>query len=60
VEKQYNYSFITTWKIKASLQDVWELIYNHENWPQWWKGVLKAETLNEGDEKNIGKVVGYT
>jgi hypothetical protein len=60
MESLYKYSFVTTWKIKASLHDVWQLIYDHKEWPNWWKAVLKAETLQERDKKDIGKMVSYS
>lgn len=60
MQNRYQYSFTTIWKIKAPLQEVWQVIYAHEEWPDWWKGVIKAETLQEGDESNLGKKVRYT
>jgi uncharacterized protein YndB with AHSA1/START domain len=59
MKQQYAYSFITTWEIKAPISDVWQIIYDYEQWPKWWKAVLKAETLVQGDEKSIGKKVYY-
>lgn len=60
MEKKYSYSFITTWKIKADLPRVWEVLYNQEAWPGWWKGVKKVEALQEGDSGHIGKKMRYT
>lgn len=60
MEKQYSYSFITVWKIKAPLEKVWDLLYEQEQWPAWWKGVKKVETLQQGDSNNIGKKMRYT
>jgi hypothetical protein len=56
----YQYQFVTTWKVQAPLQRVWQLIYEQDKWPLWWKGVVKVETLQEGDENSLGKKVRYT
>jgi len=53
------YNFITTWKIKAPLQHVWQLVHDNEDWPNWWKGVLKSETIEKGDENEFGKIVDF-
>ena len=53
------YSFLTTWLLKAEREQVWEAIYDSERWPQWWKGVLEAEKLEEGDDAGIGQFGRY-
>lgn len=60
MEQPWQYNFVTTWKIMAPLDSVWELIYDQEKWPQWWKGVRKVETIQEGDENDLGKKIRYT
>lgn len=60
MKKSYSYSFITTWKIKAPLWQVWDVLYNQEEWPGWWKGVKKVEPLQNGDSNNIGKKMRYS
>lgn len=60
MEKEYNYSFITTWKIKAPVQQVWAVLYNQEDWPTWWKGVIAVKPLIDGDEHDIGKKMRYS
>ncbi|MES2430293.1 MAG: SRPBCC family protein [Bacteroidota bacterium] len=55
-----SYSFVTIWKLRSSLQEVWHIIYEQEKWPEWWKGVLKVEVLEEGDENDIGKRMRLT
>ena len=59
MEKTYQYSFETIWQVKAPLQKVWQVIYEQEKWPDWWKGVISVETLQEGDETDLGKKVRY-
>ena len=48
------FSFITVWKIEASLPPVWEALYHFEDWPAWWKGVEQVEVLEPGDSNRIG------
>ncbi|MBK9270878.1 MAG: SRPBCC family protein [Saprospiraceae bacterium] len=49
-----DYHFVTEWKFEAPLELVWKEIYESENWPQWWKGVLSVDHLESGDENGIG------
>ena len=60
MEKVYQYSFLTTWKLKAPVSAVWDLLYNTEDWPNWWKGVQKVEVLKEGDSMKLGQKTRYT
>jgi len=53
------YRFLTTWLLEAERERVWEAIYDSESWPQWWKGVLEAEKMEEGDEDGVGQFGRY-
>jgi len=53
------YRFLTTWLLESPRQPVWDAIYDSERWPQWWKGVLEAEKLEEGDEAGVGQYGRY-
>jgi hypothetical protein len=53
------YNFLTTWLLEAEREPIWEAIYDSERWPEWWKGVLEAEKLEEGDEKGVGQYGRY-
>jgi uncharacterized protein YndB with AHSA1/START domain len=53
------YRFLTTWLLEAERERVWEAIYDSERWPEWWKGVLEAEELEEGDESGVGRYGRY-
>jgi hypothetical protein len=48
------YSFLTTWCVDAPIQRVWDLIYDVERYPEWWKGVRKVTKLESGDEHGLG------
>ena len=54
------YSFLTTWCLEAPRERVWDAIWDSERWPQWWRGVVAAERLAEGDETGVGQVGRYT
>ncbi len=54
------YSFLTTWCLEAPRQPVWDAIWESERWPEWWRGVVAAETLVEGGEDGVGQVGRYT
>lgn len=53
------YLFITTWKIKAPLKDVWEAIYYSEEWPAWWKDFTSVTEIEKGDDQSIGSIRVY-
>src|SRR5262245_41680254 len=53
------YRFLTTWLLQADRNHVWDAIYDSERWPRWWKGVLEAEKLEDGDEDGIGQYGRY-
>jgi len=53
------YRFLTTWLVQAERDRVWDAIYESERWPGWWKGVLEAEKLEEGDEAGVGQYGRY-
>jgi uncharacterized protein YndB with AHSA1/START domain len=53
------YLFITDWYIKAPLKEVWDVIYESEQWPEWWDSVLAVEETVKGDERGIGSVRNY-
>lgn len=54
-----DYEFLTIWRVKAPQQKVWDLIFQSEDWPNWWKGVEKVERLKDGDANNVGAVHRY-
>jgi uncharacterized protein YndB with AHSA1/START domain len=54
------YRFLTTWILDAERERVWEAIYESERWPEWWHGVLRADTLAEGDDDGgVGHLARY-
>jgi len=54
------YEFVTIWQFRAPQQAVWDLIFNSEDWPNWWRGVERVEKLQEGDANHVGARHRYT
>ena len=53
------YRFLTTWLLEAERERVWDAVYDSDAWPEWWRGVIEAERLAEGDEHGIGQYGRY-
>ncbi len=53
------YRFLTTWLLESPRQPVWDAIYDSERWPEWWKGVLEAEKLEQGEAGGVGQYGRY-
>jgi uncharacterized protein YndB with AHSA1/START domain len=53
------YRFLTTWLLQTEVEPVWDAIYDSERWPEWWKGVLEADKLEEGDATGVGQYGRY-
>jgi uncharacterized protein YndB with AHSA1/START domain len=41
------YRFLTTWLLDAPRVPVWDTIYDAERWPQWWRGVVRCDVVDE-------------
>jgi len=54
-----DYSFRTTWVLEAPRERVFELIWDSERWPEWWRGVLSVEKLEDGDAEGVGSLGRY-
>jgi uncharacterized protein YndB with AHSA1/START domain len=51
-----HYRFLTTWLVDAPIDDVWDVIYAIERWPEWWRGVQSVTELVHGDGDGEGTV----
>ena len=49
-----SYSFLTTWILDAPREDVWDAIYEIEQWPAWWRGVRRVDKLEHGNGDGVG------
>jgi uncharacterized membrane protein len=50
------YEFVTVWRFDAPVDRVWEYIKRSEDWPQWWKGVVRVVELRKGDDNGLGSI----
>ena len=51
-----DYRFLTTWCLDAPIERVFDAIDDASCWPQWWKGVTRAELLAPGADDGIGRL----
>lgn len=50
------YEFVSTWRIDAPLDLVWQTLNDVNSWPEWWKGVVRVIELAPGDENGVGSI----
>ena len=55
-----DYRFLTTWCIDAPIERVFEAIDDAASWPRWWKGVTRADLVEEGDAEGVGRLWRFT
>jgi Polyketide cyclase / dehydrase and lipid transport len=55
-----DYRFLTTWCIDAPIERVFEAIDDAASWPRWWKGVTRADLVEEGDADGVGRLWRFT
>jgi uncharacterized protein YndB with AHSA1/START domain len=48
------YRFLTTWLLDAPRERVWDVIFDAERWPEWWRGVERMTVERRGDESGVG------
>src|SRR5579859_5029463 len=53
------YEFMTVWQVRAPIEQVWDAIYHAERWPEWWKGVLRVESLRQPGPDGLGGCTRY-
>lgn len=51
-----DYRFLTTWVVDAPIEDVWDVVYAIERWPEWWRGVRSVSKLRHGEGNGEGSV----
>jgi hypothetical protein len=54
------YAFVTTWRLDAPVDRVYDAIRDSLSWPRWWDSVLAVEDLTPGDDAGIGSLRRYT
>lgn len=51
-----SFSFVTTWKVDAPIDRVWNAVVDAKRYPEWWKYVARVEQISPGDERGVGAV----
>jgi|FLYL01.1.fsa_nt_gi hypothetical protein len=54
------YHFVTELALTADDTSIWRVLQRSEDWPSWWRWLLGAEILDEGDEAGLGRTVRNT
>ena len=54
------YAFVTTWRVPAPIEAVFDVIADSVRWPEWWKGVRQVQELEAGDATGLGNLRRYT
>lgn len=52
-----HFEFVTFWRVKAPLEAVWQVVYDYERWPTWWRGVEQVHIVERGGPDGIGTVM---
>lgn len=55
-----DYRFLTLWRFKAPVDQVWSRLSDPESWPAWWRGVEAVALLERGDGEDVGALRRYT
>lgn len=50
------FHLITDWSLDAPREPVWRALLATEEWPWWWRAVVAAEPLADGDANGVGAV----
>ncbi len=51
------YHFVTEMTISAPVESVWKALQHSEDWPEWWRWLIEASVLAEGDDDGVGRRV---
>jgi hypothetical protein len=55
-----DYEFVDKWRVKATLEEVYDILSNGEDLKRWWPGIyLDAKEVEHGDESGLGRVVNF-
>jgi polyketide cyclase/dehydrase/lipid transport protein len=55
-----DYEFVDKWRVKGTLEEVYDILSNGEDLKRWWPGIyLDAKEVEHGDESGLGRVVNF-
>jgi uncharacterized protein YndB with AHSA1/START domain len=55
-----DYRFVTAWCLDAPIARVFDAIDDAARWPDWWKGVTRADLVERGDDQGLGRRWHFT
>lgn len=54
------YAFVTTWRFRAPIEQVWQAIREYRAWPTWWPAIVEARQVAPGDADGVGEAIAFT
>lgn len=54
------YTLLTTWKLDAPIEAVFDAIIDTEKWTTWWENIERVEVLEPGQSDGIGRTERFT
>jgi uncharacterized protein YndB with AHSA1/START domain len=54
------YALVTTWRLDAPVERIWQALTHPEEWPRWWRYVKSVVPVEPGDAQGVGAVRRYT
>ena len=54
------YSFVTSWRLDAPIDAVYEAIRTYQAWLSWWPSIAAAKQIRPGEADGLGEVVEFT
>ena len=54
-----DYHYVSTWQLRAPIEQVWPAISHLEHLPSWYPAVQEVQTLTPGDADRVGSRVRY-
>jgi carbon monoxide dehydrogenase subunit G len=54
-----DYHYVSTWQLRAPIEQVWAALNDLEHLPVWYRGVQQAQELTPGDAQGVGRQVRY-
>ena len=49
-------TYVTEWRLAATIEHVWDALVDVESWPRWWPYVREVQTLHRGATNDLGTV----
>ncbi|MGI8557754.1 MAG: SRPBCC family protein [Solirubrobacteraceae bacterium] len=54
------YDFLTTWRLDAPIDSVWEVLHDAARYTDWWPGVRSVTRLEPGEPSGAGSLARYS